>query len=67
MAQKRAEEAEKQRQEHKARMAAMKKKKKGPAKKRVGGFDRSKLNPMFMANAREKKDDTQGWSFDFNN
>ena len=45
----------------------MKKKKKGPAKKRVGGFDRSKLNAAFMGNAREKKDETQGWSFDFNN
>lgn len=45
----------------------MKKKKKSKVGKRAGGFDRSRLNPMFMANAKTKKDDTQGWAFDFDN
>ena len=36
-------------------------------KKRAGGFDRSKLNPMFMANAKQAKDNVQGWAFDFSN
>ena len=36
-------------------------------KKRVGGFDRSKLNPNFMGNAKTAKDKVAGWAFDFDN
>ena len=65
-AQARAEEAKRQREEHKknlARMKAAATKK----KKRVGGFDRSKLNPNFMGNAKTAKDNVSGWAFDFDN
>ena len=36
-------------------------------KKRVGGFDRSKLNPNFMANSKKAQDGGSGWAFDFAN
>ena len=39
-----------------ARMKAAGKKKATAAKKRVGGFDRSKLNANFMANTKSAKD-----------
>ena len=45
-----------------ARMKAATKK-----KKRVGGFDRSKLNPNFMGNQKTSKDKVNGWAFDFDN
>ena len=47
-------------------MAALKKKP-GMASKRPGGFDRSKLNTGFMANAKKAKDESQGWALDFEN
>lgn len=40
---------------------------KASKKKRVGGFDRSKLNANFMANQKSAKDVSQGWAFDFSN
>ena len=45
-----------------ARMKAASKK-----KKRVGGFDRSKLNANFMGNQKTSKDKVNGWAFDFDN
>jgi len=39
----------------------------GKKKKRVGGFDRAKLNPNFMGNAKTAKDKVSGWAFDFDN
>jgi len=39
----------------------------GKKKKRVGGFDRSKLNTNFMANSKTGKDKVSGWAFDFDN
>ena len=50
-----------------ARMKAAGKKKATAAKKRVGGFDRSKLNANFMANTKSAKDNVSGWAFDFDN
>ena len=46
-------------------MKAAGKKKKGGV--RPGGFDRSKLNPAFMSNAKTGKDKVSGWAFDFDN
>ena len=42
------------------------KKKPGMVPKK-GGFDRSKLNNAFMANAKKAKDETNGWALDFDN
>ena len=39
----------------------------GKKKKRVGGFDRSKLNANFMGNQKTAKDKVNGWAFDFDN
>jgi len=40
---------------------------KAAAKKRKGGFDRSKLNANFMGNTKKAKDGAAGWAFDFSN
>ena len=42
-------------------------KKKPGMSKRPGGFDRSKLNNAFMANAKKAKDESNGWALDFEN
>ena len=64
----RAEEARRQREEHKKNLARMKAAgKKKTTKARVGGFDRSKLNPNFMGNTKTAKDKVAGWAFDFDN
>ena len=63
----RAEEARRQREEHKKNLARMKAAGKKKTKARVGGFDRSKLNANFMANTKTAKDKVAGWAFDFDN
>ena len=59
----RAEEAKRVREEHRKNMARMK----AAGKRRVGGFDRSKLNPNFATHAKKGKDTAAGWAFDFDN
>lgn len=58
----RAEEAKRQREEHRKNLLAMKKK----GKKRAG-FDRSKVNTNFFVNSKTSKDNVAGWAFDFDN
>ena len=62
----RAEEKKRQAEEHRKNLLKMKSAGK-KAKKRVGGFDRSKLNSNFMANSKTAKDKVAGWAFDFDN
>ena len=59
-------------EEHKKRLVAMKaakKKKMGPTANKPARpkFDRSKLNNAFMNNAKQSKDEVQGWALDFDN
>ena len=66
----RMEKKQKEAEEHKKRMAAMKAKKASGAKAGLPArpkFDRSKLAGGFMATAKKAKDEVNGWAFDFDN
>jgi len=64
-AESRAEKAKREREEHQKNLKKLKAV--TATKKRVGGFDRSKLNANFMANSKKAKDQVAGWAFDFDN
>ena len=66
------EKKQKEAEDHKKRMSALKAKKAAGAKAKSGlpvrkGFDKSKLGSGFMAAAKTKKDEVNGWAFDFDN
>lgn len=62
----RMEKKKKEEEEHKKRMATMKKKKTSKAAARPR-FDREKLASGFMNNAKQAKDEVNGWALDFEN
>lgn len=62
----RMEKKKKEEEEHRKRMAVAKKKKASKAAGRPR-FDRSKLAAGFMNNAKQAKDEVNGWALDFEN